>query len=99
MSAGAVPILAFAPSRDVMRRQLAVYGPLGVRELALEVAIRKLDKFYLLMLDDFSYVTKDQAETSVLFELISSRQRAAASDGKPADQTAGAPRRPLRNGA
>ena len=25
------------------------------------------------MLDDFSYVTKDQAETSVLFELISAR--------------------------
>ena len=33
----------------------------------------KLDKFHLLMLDDFSYVTKDQAETSVLFELISAR--------------------------
>ena len=43
------------------------------RELALEAAIRKLDKFHLLMLDDFSYVTKDQAETSVLFELISAR--------------------------
>ena len=28
-----------------------------------------------------------------------SRQRAAASDGEAADQTAGAPRRPLRNGA
>ena len=43
------------------------------RELVLEAAIRKLDKFHLLMLDDFSYVTKDQAETSVLFELISAR--------------------------
>ena len=32
-----------------------------------------LDKFHLLVLDDFSYVTKDQAETSVLFELISAR--------------------------
>ena len=31
-----------------------------------------LDKFHLLVLD-FSYVTKDQAETSVLFELISAR--------------------------
>ena len=51
MSAVAVPILAFAPSRDVIRRQLAVYGPLGVRELALEAAIRKLDKFHRLMLD------------------------------------------------
>ena len=43
------------------------------RELALEAAIRKLDKFHLMVLDDFSYVTKDQAETSVLFELISAR--------------------------
>ena len=43
------------------------------RELVLEAAIRKLDKFHLLMLDDFSYITKDQAETSVLFELISAR--------------------------
>src|SRR5881275_3294270 len=43
------------------------------RELALEAAIAKLDKFHLLILDDISYVTKDQAETSVLFELISTR--------------------------
>ena len=43
------------------------------RELALEAAIAKLDKFNLLILDDIAYVTKDQAETSVLFELISAR--------------------------
>lgn len=43
------------------------------RELALEAAIRKLHKFHLLILDDIAYVRKDQAETSVLFELISSR--------------------------
>jgi len=43
------------------------------RELALESAIAKLDKFHLLILDDIAYVTKDQAETSVLFELISAR--------------------------
>ena len=43
------------------------------RELALEGAINKLDRFDLLVLDDLAYVTKDQAETSVLFELISSR--------------------------
>ncbi len=43
------------------------------RELALESAIAKLDKFHLLILDDLAYVTKDQAETSVLFELISAR--------------------------
>jgi DNA replication protein DnaC len=43
------------------------------RDLALENALAKLDKFDLLILDDFAYVTKDQAETSVLFELISTR--------------------------
>jgi DNA replication protein DnaC len=43
------------------------------RELALEAAIARLDKYHLLILDDLAYVTKDQAETSVLFELISSR--------------------------
>ena len=46
---------------------------LARRELALESAIAKLDKFHLLILDDIAYVTKDQAETSVLFELISAR--------------------------
>ena len=43
------------------------------RELNLENAIAKLDKFHLLILDDITNVTKDQAETSVLFELISAR--------------------------
>ncbi|MGN8172535.1 IS21-like element helper ATPase IstB [Agrobacterium sp. 22117] len=43
------------------------------RELQLESAIDKLDKYDLLILDDLAYVTKDQAETSVLFELISAR--------------------------
>ena len=43
------------------------------RELALESAIAKLDKYHLLILDDLAYVTKDHAETSVLFELISAR--------------------------
>ena len=43
------------------------------RELTLEAAIAKLDKYHLLILDDLAYVTKDQAETSVLFELISAR--------------------------
>lgn len=43
------------------------------RELALESAIHRLDRFDLLILDDIAYVTKDQAETSVLFELISAR--------------------------
>jgi len=43
------------------------------RELGLEAAINRLDRFDLLILDDLAYVTKDQAETSVLFELISAR--------------------------
>jgi DNA replication protein DnaC len=43
------------------------------RELALETTIAKLDKYHLLILDDLAYVSKDQAETSVLFELISAR--------------------------
>jgi DNA replication protein DnaC len=43
------------------------------RELGLEAAINKLDKYQLLILDDIAYVTKDQAETSVLFELIAAR--------------------------
>jgi DNA replication protein DnaC len=43
------------------------------RDLELEAAINKLDKYRLLILDDIAYVTKDQAETSVLFELISAR--------------------------
>jgi DNA replication protein DnaC len=46
---------------------------LARRELTLESAINRLDRFDLLILDDFAYVTKDQAETSVLFELISAR--------------------------
>ena len=43
------------------------------RDLALESAINRLERFDLLILDDIAYVTKDQAETSVLFELISAR--------------------------
>jgi DNA replication protein DnaC len=41
--------------------------------LSLESAIEKLDKYQLIILDDICYVRRDQAETSVLFELISSR--------------------------
>ena len=43
------------------------------QELKLAVAIEKLDKYHLLVLDDLSYVQKSQAETSVIFELISAR--------------------------
>jgi DNA replication protein DnaC len=43
------------------------------RELALASTLDKLDKYDLLCLDDLSYLRKDQAETSVLFELIAHR--------------------------
>ena len=43
------------------------------RDLALIGALEKLDKYDLIVLDDLSYVRKDQAETSVLFELIAHR--------------------------
>lgn len=43
------------------------------RDLSLETALAKLDKFDLLILDDITYAHKDQAETSVLFELIARR--------------------------
>ncbi len=43
------------------------------RELTLQAALNRLDRFHLLILDDLAYVTKDQAETSVLFELIGAR--------------------------
>src|ERR1700742_4667318 len=58
----------FARTTDLVQRL-----QIARRELVLESAIAKLDKFHLLILDDIAYVTKDQAETSVLFELISAR--------------------------
>ncbi len=58
----------FARTTDLVQRL-----QIARRELALETAIAKLDKYHLLILDDLAYVTKDQAETSVLFELISAR--------------------------
>jgi DNA replication protein DnaC len=58
----------FARTSDLVQRL-----QVARRELALESAISRLDHFDLVILDDFAYVTKDQAETSVLFELISAR--------------------------
>ena len=43
------------------------------KSLQLPQALAKLDRYDLLILDDISYVRKDQAETSVLFELIAER--------------------------
>ncbi len=58
----------FARTSDLVQRL-----QVARRELALESALAKLDKYHLLILDDFAYVSRDQAETSVLFELISAR--------------------------
>jgi DNA replication protein DnaC len=43
------------------------------RDLRMPQELVKLDRFDLIILDDLSYVRRDQAETSVLFELISER--------------------------
>lgn len=58
----------FARTTDLVQRLQTAR-----QELALEAAITKLDRYDLLILDDLSYVRRDQAETSVLFELISRR--------------------------
>ena len=58
----------FARTTDLVQRL-----QIARRELALQAAIARLDKYHLLILDDLAYVTKDQAETSVLFELIGAR--------------------------
>lgn len=60
--------VSFARTTDLVQRL-----QVARRELALESAIAKLDRYDLLILDDITYVTKDQAETSVLFELIAAR--------------------------
>lgn len=62
----------FARTSDLVQRLQVARRELAL-ELALESAINRLDRFDLLILDDLAYVTKDQAETSVLFELISAR--------------------------
>jgi DNA replication protein DnaC len=58
----------FTRTTDLVQRLQAAR-----RDLQLEAAIAKLDKYHLLILDDLAYVSKDQAETSVLFELIAAR--------------------------
>lgn len=58
----------FTRTTDLVQRLQAAR-----QDLSLASAIDKLDKYHLLILDDLSYVRKDQAETSVLFELIAAR--------------------------
>ncbi|MGH8296618.1 MAG: IS21-like element helper ATPase IstB [Steroidobacteraceae bacterium] len=58
----------FSRTSDIVQRL-----QVARQALQLEAAIAKLDKYHLLVLDDLSYVHRDHAETSVLFELISAR--------------------------
>lgn len=43
------------------------------QSLTLPSALKKLDKYDCIILDDFGYVQRDSHETSVLFELITER--------------------------
>lgn len=54
-------------NRSGLRKGFRTHVVAGIarRDLVLEAAIAKLDKYHLLILDDLAYVTKDQAETSV----------------------------------
>ena len=58
----------FARCSDLVQRLKAAR-----RDLRLPQELAKLDRFDLLILDDLSYVRRDQADTSVLFELIAER--------------------------
>lgn len=58
----------FTRTSDLVQRLQAAR-----RDLRLPAELAKLDRFDLLICDDFSYVRRDQAETSVLFELIAER--------------------------
>jgi len=58
----------FTRTSDLVQRLQAAR-----RDLRLPAELAKLDRFDLLALDDLSYVRRDQAETSVLFELIAER--------------------------
>lgn len=58
----------FTRTSDLVQRLQAAR-----RDLRLPAELAKLDRFDLLILDDISYVRRDQAETSVLFELIAER--------------------------
>lgn len=64
----AVQRLLYTRTSDMVQRLQAAR-----RDLSLEAALAKLDKFDLIILDDITYTQKDQAEGSVLFELIARR--------------------------
>jgi len=62
-----VRVRYFATTALVQQLQLAR------EQLHLEDALHKLDKYRVLILDDFGYVKKSDQETQVLFELIAHR--------------------------
>ena len=67
-----VRVRYFATTALVQHLQLAR------QQLRLEDALHKLDKFPVLLLDDFGYVKKNEQETQVLFELIAHRYETAS---------------------
>ena len=58
----------FTRTSDLVQRLQAAR-----RDLRLPAELTRFDRFDLLVLDDISYVRRDQSETSVLFELIAER--------------------------
>ncbi len=68
-------MLIDAGNRVLFNRTIDIVQRLQIarRDLSLVTTLEKLDKYDLIVLDDLSYVRKDQAETSVLFELIAHR--------------------------
>lgn len=62
-----VRVRYFATTALVQQLQLAR------EQLRLEDALQKLDKYRVVILDDFGYVKKSDQETQVLFELIAHR--------------------------
>jgi len=74
------------PPLDLVQRLKAAR-----RDLELEAAINKLNKYQLLILDDIAYVTRTRPRTSVLFELIAVVMNADPCDhGQPARSVNGA---------
>jgi hypothetical protein len=58
----------FTPAYRLVQELLA-----AKRDLALPRALRKLDQFEVLILDDLGYVQQDTAEAEVLFTLLAER--------------------------
>jgi len=75
----------------VRTRELVQQLQVANRELRLAVAIAKLDKYHLLVLDDIAYVAKDQAETRVRRTSTSPRCRRSSGSLAAAHSRTAAP--------